>query len=67
MLQLGSSNLYKRHMARNVSLIVIFGLVLKTKWPPYHVKGLVSPLSLLPGVWNVEFAWESFPIANFDL
>ena len=35
--QVASSNLYKSYMARKVSLIVIFSLVVNTKWPQYHM------------------------------
>ena len=35
-LQLASSNLRKRYIARKGSLIIILA-VSKTKWPPYHM------------------------------
>ena len=47
-----------------------FGPVLKTKWPPYHnfnvkwggyQKAVISPFSLVPGVWNKKTTyWKSW-------
>ena len=62
-LQLASSNLHKRYMARKASLIVISAYFAKQNGR--HItclmsngvillKGLISPLPLLLGVWDVK-------------
>ena len=60
-LQLGSSNLHKRYMAKKVSMVVIW----PGKQSGHHIKsfispgvllfeGLISPFSLLHGLPNVK-------------
>ena len=71
-LQLASSNLYKRHMARKASLIVILGSfktmlpyhMFNVKWG-YPIKKAVLPLLL--GVLNVKTTFKkSWPDNLFN-